>query len=612
MNNLERLQAKLRAMDCHGLIVPSSDEYLSEFAQPFAQRLRWLTGFGGSTGLAVVLQDRAALFLDGRYRTQGKKDAAGLDIEVLDAPEAVKHHWLAANMSRGQRLAIDSRLQPYYDLERIVAFALNQGIEVVELPYHPIDELWGADRPLAPSSTIFDYPTRFAGLPSTEKCAQLQEGMKASGLSCYLLCDPEDVAWLLNVRTHDSLQTTPTGWHIVPIPLSRALVEANGKVSWFVERSRLDAPLATRLQGVVDVVEPERFEAVLGERLANKVVGANLRKTPYRFAAIAARVGTLRSDPILARNRWKKHPNEIERAREGHFRDGQAVIRFMAWLQRTVPERTVTELEAARKLTELRTELPEYKGISMPLMSASGASGAMAHYVPSEQSNRTLNEHPIYWMDSGGQFYGCSTDNTICLAVGKPEPRHIKAHTLVVKGYIALARARFPTGLLSTQLDSFARQFLWQHGMDYEHGTGHGVGNFMNIHEGPSIRKHPDHPNVAPMEAGVIVSNEPGFYLENDFGVRVESHMVTVPSQHAGFLEFETLSRLPLDPQLIDESLLTSQEKQWLADHHRRIAEGYEGCFDEQTAAWLEGIVNAYQVAANLIRERAHKLVSFR
>jgi Xaa-Pro aminopeptidase len=592
--NLQRLQAKLQAMDCHGLLVPSSDEYLSEFAQPHAQRLRWLTGFGGSTGQAIVLRDRAALFLDGRYRIQGKKETAGLAIEVLDASETVKHRWLAANMRRGERFAIDCLLRPYHEVERLMAFMAGQGIEVLGLLHNPIDELWQADRPPALSSTIFDYPIRFAGRSSSEKCVQLREWMKTAGLDCYLLCDSEDAAWLLNVRTHDSLHATATGWHIVPIPLCRAIVDADGKVFWFVERARLDTALAARLAGEVEVMEPGQFETILNQRLANKAVGGNLRKTPHRFAAIAAKVGTLRDDSFVFRGRWKKHPNEIERAREGHLLDGQAVIRFMAWLQRTVPERTVTELEAAQKLTEFRSELPEYKGISMPLMSAAGPSGAMAHYVPSEQSNREINGHPIYWMDSGGQYYGCTTDNTICLAVGKPEARHTQAHTLVVKGYIALARAQFPAGILSSQLDSLARQFLWQQGMDYAHGTSHGVGNFMNVHEGPNIRKDPDYPTVAPIEVGMILSNEPGFYVEDDFGVRVESHMVTVPSQYEGFLKFETLSRLPIDPKLIDESLLTAEEKQWLVDHHQRIAECYRGCFDGPTWAWVQGIVDAY------------------
>lgn len=593
MSNLDKLQERLRTTDCQGILIPSTDEYLSEFAQPCGRRLEWVTGFRGSTGFAVVLQDRAVLFLDSRYKLQGERDSAGLGIEVLDDSQVARLRWLAAHLSAGHSLAIDTRLQSHPDVNRILGFAAERGIKAVEVTQNPIDELWCAERPPAILSTVIDYATCFAGASAADKCAQLQEWLKASGIDCHLLADPEDVAWLLNVRTHDSLNSTPNGWHIVPIPLSRVLVET-GNVFWFIERARLEPSLVDRLDGAVSVIDPAQFESFLHERVKGRVLSANLLRTPYRSAAIAARLGTLRDDPVVSRRRWRKHPNEIARAREGHYSDAKAVIRFLAWVQRTVARRAVTEIEAAEKLKELRGELAGYKGMSMPLMSASGPSGAMAHYVPSEHSNRKLNDHPIYWMDSGGQYYGCSTDNTVCIALGKPEARHIRAHTLVVKGFIALALARFPVGTPSIQLDAIARQPLWQEGMDYGHGTGHGVGNFMNIHEGPFITKRMDHPMVLPMEIGMIVSNEPGYYVDGDFGIRVESHMATVQSKHDGFLEFETISRLPIDPRLIDESLLTGAERRWLSDYHVRIADGYKGCFDQQTEVWLRDIVDSY------------------
>jgi Xaa-Pro aminopeptidase len=375
------------------------------------------------------------------------------------------------------------------------------------------------------------------------------------------------------------------------------MVGAAGQVVWFVECSRLEPGLRARLEGFVTVLPPWHFEPFLAQNAAQKRVGSNLRRTPHRLGAIIGKLGILRDEATVARWRWKKHPAEIQCAREGHFRDGQAVIRFFSWLQRAVRERIVTELDAAKKLAELRREIPGYLGPSMPLMSASGPNGAMAHYAPTERSNRRLNDHPIYWMDSGGHYLGCSTDNTVCIAVGTPEQRHILAHTLVVKGYIALASARFPEGTHSNQLDAFARQYLWDQGLDYSHGTGHGVGNFMNIHEGPLILRNPDHFMVAPLESGMIVTNEPGYYLENDYGLRIESHMVTVASKYNGFLEFETISRIPIDPRLIDRALLTSTERRWLEDYHHRIAENYRGCFDQETSEWLENIAKAHVAA---------------
>jgi len=597
MTNLECLQDKLRALGCHAFLVPSTDEYLSEFAQPFAQRLQWATRFSGSTGVGIVLQDRAALFLDGRYYAQGQRETDGLGIEILDASEPFRERWLAQHLTAGERLAIDSRLHSYKEMEHLLQWAAEHAIQVINLTQNPIDELWSCGRPAAPSSTVFDYALQFSGVSSLEKIIQLQHYLTRMGRHAHLLANSEDVAWLLNVRTLDCMNVSASGWHTVPIPLSRALVEATGQVHWFIDHRRLEPTLAVRLAPGVNLVEPDHFESFLHERVTGKVLSADLVSTPHRFAAIAASVGKVVDDPVVARSRWQKNPTEIARARAGHFIDGQAVIRFLAWLHRTVPNEVVTELDAAQKLTELRGERADYKGISMPLMSASGPSGAMAHYVPRQHSNRKLNDHPIYWMDSGGQYFGCSTDNTVCVAVSDPEPEHIKAHTLVVKGFIALTRARFPTGTYSTHLDSFARQFLWQHGMDYGHGTGHGVGSFMNIHEGPHIRREIHHPMVTPMAAGMIVSNEPAYYRNGDFGIRVESHMVAVPSQCEGFLEFETLSSLPLDPRLIDRTLLTVEEKEWLAEYHLDIAKRYQGCFDEATHQWLQDIVRGHVAA---------------
>lgn len=594
MSNLERLQEWLRNESIDALVVPSADEYLSEFCQPFARRLEWTTGFKGSTGEAIILQRSAALFLDGRYRLQGQHETAGTGIEVLERSRAARARWLLQHLRRGGRLGIDGRLHSYYEFQVLRDLGKQQAVEIRELELSPIDTLWRADRPPQSSSTVYDYPVNFSGLPADEKCRQLAGRLSSAGIDWCLLADPEDVAWLLNIRTRDSLIEGKDGRHVVPIPLCRALVETSGRVLLFVDGSRLEPTLRERLEGMVTVLEPESFESVLAASSAGKIVAANLRRTPHRFGAIVDRQGTLKDDATVARWRWKKHPFEIECAKDGHFRDEQAVIRFLSWLQRTIRDRAITELDAARKLSELRAEIPGYLGPSMPLMSASGPSGAMAHYVPSEHSNRRLNDHPIYWVDSGGQYLGCSTDNTACISLGEPEQRHIRSHTLVVKGYIALACARFPVGTHSSQLDVLARQFLWNDGLDYSHGTGHGVGNFMNIHEGPYVQQDPSHPLVAPLEGGMIISNEPGHYVENDYGIRVESHLLTVPSKNAGFLEFETISRLPIDPRLIDRSLLTAAERRWLGEYHRRIATDYRGCFDEETSGWLDGVVAQY------------------
>lgn len=604
MTNLATLQSDLAVRGWRGLLLPSGDEYLSEFAQPFARRLKWATGFTGSTGLAVVLTDRAALFLDGRYRAQGMREACG-GIEVLGAEAATREDWWRAHLRPGDRLAIDTRLHAHAELEPMLAVLAELGVVPVERADNPVDALW-ADRPPAPASTIFDYPLACAGRSTQDKSAALARDLRDAGLDGLLLADPEDVAWLLNARTRDSETPEADGWHVVPIALSRAFLDARGDaagdgagvagghVTWFVAAERLEPPLAARLAGQVTLAPPAALEGFLAQRGRGATIGANLATTPWRFTAILAEAGTLRHAPAAAHARWTKHPAEIARAREGHFHDGRAVIRFLAWLSGAVPQRPVTEREAARQLAAFRAELEGYRGPSMPFMSASGISGALPHYVPSEASDRRLNDHPVYWMDSGGQYPGCSTDNTVCLAVGPPEPRHVRAHTLVVKGFIALTLARFPEGVASSRLDTIARLPLWGAGMDYDHATGHGVGNFMNIHEGPGIRAECGHHKVVPMREGMIVTNEPACYVEGDFGIRVESHMATVRASHAGFLEFETLSRLPIDPALIDPALLDRRERAWLATYHRRIAADYEGWLDADTMRWLQQVADRF------------------
>ena len=598
ITNIFRIREILESLGYSGVLVPSNDEYLSEWVPPFGRRLEWLLGFRGSVGLAVILRDRAGLFVDGRYTVQAKQQTAGLDVDIRDLSEASQRGWLADHLSQGQKLAVDMRLLSEAEIRPLIDFLKTRGVDVVDSPHNLVDQIWGQQRPQPFVSQIFDYPTHYSGGSRDEKLTWLKQHIISRGSDYHLLTDPEDVAWLLNVRTDDSLKNRSYDRTILPIPLTRALISAAGTVFWFENASRLEAGLASALGDRVELVDPTRFESFLEDHAGRKLVEANAARLPYRYAAIVTQVGTLRDDPSIAKKRWIKHPNEIQRAREGHHQDGCAVIQFLAWLQHTVQQRRISEIEASDKLSEFRDQIAGYRGASMPMMSASGPSGAMPHYVPSEHSNRILNDHPIYWMDSGGQYYGCSTDNTVCFALGMPEPRHIRAHTLILKGFIALSRARFPTGIFSNQLDTFARQFLWLDGMDYVHATGHGVGNFMNIHEGPAVRKAHGLPLAAPIEAGMIISNEPAYYRSGDFGIRIESHLAVVPSVHPGFLEFETLSRLPIDPRLVDHSLLTVEEIHWLADYHTDLFDGYRDCFDTDTTQWLKNIVSSYALMA--------------
>lgn len=602
MNNLRLLQNWLKDNQIQGLVIPSTDDFLSEFTPEHSQRLLWATNYTGSMGMAIVLQDRAALFVDGRYIQKAQMDTQGqgIDVRLLTVFAAKPlsdpgvQAWLRDNVQPEQVLAVDPALHPHSDIVALINLSDNAQIDLKMLSVNPIDTLW-EDRPSANLSSVYAYPLAYAGASFAEKRDAVCALLKQNNLDAYLVSDPEDIAWLLNIRADD--------WPIAPVCLSLLLLDASGSVHWFVEKERLaddlHKTLFKGLEGsrVIEVVTPSSLNKVLSSQLHGKSVGVNFARTSYKLTKLVLGAGESADEPnnivndnSLELMRWQKHPIEVQAVRRVHHIDGVAVIRFMAWLDQNIGQRTISEMDAAAQLTSFRKESPEYRGDSMPVMSASGSSGALPHYVPTEESNRMLNDHPIYWADSGGHYFGGSTDNTLAMALGQPSSEHVTAHTLVLKGFIALATACFPRGTTGSQLDPLARQFLWQRGMDYAHGTGHGVGNFLNIHENLKLSRFGD---VA-FKEGMVLSNEPAYYAEGDFGIRIESHMVVVPSKYEGYLEFETLSRLPIDPRLVNVDLLSQSDKRWLSQYHQKIARDYTNELDQQTANWLANLVSFY------------------
>jgi Xaa-Pro aminopeptidase len=595
MNSLSDIQNWLRTTELAGLVIPSTDEFLSEFPPPANRRLRWATGFRGSTGLAVVLRDSAGLFLDGRYALQGATDTSGTGIAVESATATSRAAWLKRFLLPGDRLGLDPWLHSMPDATQWQSLATELGFELKKIETNPIDQLWAGSRPSEHRPLIVDYPIRYAGETYQAKCEDLFEHTRTSGLQALLVADPEDVSWLLNVRAADEALKSEVGdWHVVPSCTSRALVARSGSVTWFVDRDRLAVDVAARSSDLVTVARPESLATALRDAARQGPIGADLRRTPAAIATMIEDANHVCADDIVARRRWCKHPAEVQSARHAHVVDAAAVVRFMAWLSRTVRERAVSEFEAAQTLESFRAECPTYKGASMPLMSASGASGAQPHYVPSRHGSRSLSDHPIFWMDSGGQYPGGTTDNTITLALGPPEAKHMLAHTLVLQGYIALATARVPVGTSGLHLDTIARRALWGEGMDYAHGTGHGVGNYLNIHEGPHLGREPGPVTTICIEPGMIITNEPGYYADGDFGLRIESHMVVIASARPNFLEFDTISRLPIDPCLVDFSRLSHTERHWLANYHRIVLQDLEQMLDRPSADWLRGVVQAF------------------
>lgn len=599
MSHLADIQRWLRSSSLTGLAIASTDEFMSEFAPPAARRLRWATGFRGSTGAVVILRDTAALFVDPRYVLQAAADMDDSSISVESAAVASRRAWLKSAVPPGACIGLDPRLHSMLDVEQWRTLAADVGFSLDMLATHPIDSLWTVDRPQEHRPPLVDYPVRYAGRSHVDKCAAIVEHIRSTGLEAILVADPEDVSWLLNVRAAEEVLKTEVGdWHIVPTCTSMALVQREGRVTWFVDQHQLAPDIAATRDLNVSIALPASIEDALRHIAAQGVIGVNPRRTPARLAQVIEENGKTRADDIVSRRRWCKNSAEVQWAKRAHIIDAVAVVQFMEWITRTQRDRTVSEFEAAEKLQQLRAKHPDYRGPSMPLMSASGPSGAQPHYVPRRDSSRKLNDHPVFWMDSGGQYFGGTTDNTFTLAMGVPEPKHILSHTLVLQGYIALATARFPTGTYALHLDPLTRHALWREGLDFGHNTGHGVGSYLNIHEGPLIGREPGPTSTIPMQPGMIVSNEPGFYSSDDFGLRIESHMVVVPSRYENFLEFETISRLPIDPALVDFERLSRLERQWLADYHGTVLNDLDDLLDEASATWLRALVDTFDRAA--------------
>ena len=594
MQNIRAIRDWLVANRLDALVVPSTDEFLNEFPPPANRELAWATGFTGSTGVAIIAREAAGLFLDGRYLLQGQQETQGELIEVRPTAPAQRRDWLTKTLAPGSLVALQSLKHSATEAETWRRLVRDVGCQDVWLQTPPLADLWREGRPEAHNPRIVDYPLEFAGAPDTEKRGALVKHLNAIGCSALFLADPEDISWLLNVRaSEDVLQTAVGDWHVVPVCPGRLLLSASGPAKWFVDRSKLANDVLARLDGV-EVLPLDTLSSELAAAARGQAVALDPARTPLAFTEIVEREGRLAPDMTAARARWRKHPNEIAGARAAHLADATAVASLMAWLVETVPKTPVTELDAARKLEALRRTHANYKGPSMPLMSAAGPNGSLPHYVPSPRTDRPLNGHPIYWIDSGGQYFGGTTDNTITLAVAKPEAKHIQAHTAVVKGYIALATAKVPVGIYGFALEVFARQPLWRLGKDYATGTGHGVGNFGNIHEGPYLSREPSYFTSAPIEPGMLLTNEPGFYAKDDFGIRIESHMASFPSADAGFVEFETISRFPIDPNLIDFAALSRAEIEWLADYHAAVLADVGPYLEKPALDWLDGLVSRY------------------
>ena len=562
-DRMATLRAALAAQGLDGFIVPRADEHLGEYVPPSAERLAWLTGFTGSAGLAVVLAGQAAVFTDGRYVLQL---AAETDATLWtrghiteDPPPA----WIARHAPEAAVIGYDPMLIAQDALARYA----EAGLTMRPVAANPIDAIW-PDRPAPPADPALPHALNHAGRGSAEKRADIAAALSADKQDAAVLSDPASVAWLLNIRGQDVPFT--------PFALGFALIGADAKVGLFMDPAKL--PPATRDWLGPDVACAPR--AALAEALAalsGKRVRVDPAGTPVWFAQTLGAAGATvvaAPDPCLL-PKARKNPTEQQGARAAHARDGAAMVRFLRFIAETAPRGALTELQAAEALIKFRDALPGFRGESFCAISGAGEHGAIIHYRVSPATDRPIGANQVYLIDSGGQFPDGTTDITRTVWTGPdPAPADIRARaTRVMKGHIAIATLVFPEGVSGVHLDAFARRALWQVGLDYDHGTGHGVGSYLSVHEGPVSLSRLARP--VPIASGMVLSNEPGFYLPGCYGIRLENLLLVQQADLAGatkpFLRFETLTLAPFDRGLLDKTLMDPWEIAWLDAYHARV-----------------------------------------
>jgi Xaa-Pro aminopeptidase len=580
----QRLRAELGRRGLDGFIVAHGDEYRSEYLPKCGARLAWLTGFTGSAGLAILLADKASIFIDGRYTLQVKNQvdlAVFQTRHLVDEPPA---DWLAAELPPGCRVGYDPKLHGIDEVARFRAAVEKAGGSLVAVADNPLDAIW-QDRPPAPLAPVVAHDLAFTGESAADKRRRMADSLVAAGADAAVIAAPDSIAWLLNIRGGDVPHT--------PLALAFAILFADGRVDLFTDPLKLTPGLGPHLGNGVAVRAPDGFGAGL-EALKGMTVSVDPQTATAwvfdRLEAAGAKIVKLADPCVLAKA--CKNAVELAGSRMAHRRDGVAMTRFLAWFARHAPQGGLTEIAAADRLAAFRAEGSHFRDLSFRTISGAGPNGAIVHYSVTPESNRVIEPGSLYLVDSGAQYLDGTTDITRTLAVGRPSAAMREHFTRVLKGHIALAMARFPKGTTGSQLDSLARLALWQAGLDYDHGTGHGVGSYLGVHEGP--QRFSKQPNSIALAPGMIISNEPGYYRTGEYGIRIENLLAVRPATElAGgeraMLGFETLTLAPIDLALVEKSLMTAAEIAWLDDYHTRVRTLIGPGLDPESALWLIG-----------------------
>ncbi|MEO0983090.1 MAG: aminopeptidase P family protein [Pseudomonadota bacterium] len=581
--NLPLLRAALKRAGLDGVYIPHEDEYQNEYLPEANERLAWATGFTGSAGAALIFADRAVVFADGRYTLQAADQLDPDLFEIVDHPDPGPFGWLADQSLDGQTLGYDPRLMSPNDLSAFRGAADKAGAVLQAVPENPVDAAW-ADRPAEPAAAVVPHGLEFAGEPSADKRARLGEALAAQGADAAVITAPASIAWLFNIRGGDVACT--------PLPLGRALLRADGTADLFLAEAKTNEALREHLGNGVALRPIETLEAGLAE-----LKGAQVSLDPATASAWVfdqldkAGADVLRAPDPCALPKACKNDAELAGARRAHQRDGAALVRFLHWLDTEAQSGEVTEIQAVETLETFREDTGGLNDLSFETISGAGPNGAVVHYRVSTATNRRLERGSLFLVDSGGQYLDGTTDVTRTLPIGDPTDEMRARYTLVLKGHIALSTVRFPDGTTGTHLDTLARHALWQSGLDYAHGTGHGVGAYLGVHEGPQRIARPW--NAVPLQPGMIVSNEPGYYKTGAYGIRIENlQAVTPPAPIPGgeidMLGFETLTLAPLARRLIDKAVLSPAEIAWVDAYHARVWAELNPRLNGEVQAWLQ------------------------
>ena len=586
---LSAIRQQLALENIDAFIIPRADEYLGEYVPVRNERLRWATGFTGSAGMAIVLKDTAALFTDGRYTVQVPKQVDSSLYQFLSLTDDPQIEWLVDTLSAGSKVGIDSRLHTLAWYQQAKALFDKADIELVDVKQNPIDVHW-QDRPQLPTSAFTLFSHEGAGRNSLEKRQQIGALVKKQGADVALIAALDSFCWLLNIRGNDVPR--------LPVILGSALLAANGDMTLFTDLNKVPSGFAEHVGQGVTVKDEAELVTALAELKGMKLLAdphsANAFSQLQAQAAGAKLIAGL--DPV-ALPKAQKNAAELAGMRACHVRDGVAVSRFLAWLDNQVEQGIMhDEGVLATQLESYRLQDSLYREPSFDTISATGPNAAMCHYNHNNGTPSTMTMNSIYLVDSGAQYLDGTTDVTRTIAIGDVTDEQRKMVTLVLKGHIALDLARFPKGTSGQQLDAFARQHLWQHGFDYDHGTGHGVGHFLSVHEGPQrIGKNLN--NIA-LTPGMVLSNEPGYYRTNGFGIRIENlvivqHCAALTGSEREMYEFDAITLIPIDARLIDKSLLTDAEINWFNQYHAKVRDTLTPFMQGDDLTWLNKVTAA-------------------